>query len=625
MSGYTILSNINSPQDLKRVPQEHLPQLCEEIRSFLVEKVSQTGGHLASNLGIVEISVALHYIFNAPDDPIMFDVGPRCYVHKILTGRKDRFDVLRKLDGISGFLKPSESEYDCFVSGHASNSVSAILGMARADKLLNKSASSVCVIGDGALTGGMAYEALNDAGRSGLPLIVILNDNDMSISKSVGGLALWLSKIRLKPKYFSLKDKTRDFLNNFGRAGDKAIERISRFKRGFRQKVLPENIFSVLGFTYLGPADGNDITNIIPLLVEAKKLNRPVVIHFKTVKGKGYAYSEEAPDSYHGVSAFDSSVGRSSKSGMSFASVFGDTLIELSKEDNRVCAVTAAMDMGTGLSQYKTVFPDRFFDVGIAEGHAVTMCAGMAKSGMIPVFAVYSTFLQRAYDQLLHDTALNDVHVVFGVDHSGSVGADGPTHHGLFDTSFLRSVPKMAVYAPSSYAELRSALRIAVLKEHGAVSVKYPKGVEFAFSEDTFDNSIACLKKGKDVTLVSYGIMINEAIKASEMLIEAGIDAEIIKINRLDRFDVDMLASSAKKTGRVFVIEDCVQSGSVGEFIGAELLGRGIGARTVLMNFKDSFSEVGTVDQNYSLHGIDAKSICESVKSVVKSAGGEMQ
>ncbi len=619
MTDYTILSNIYTPDDLKKVPQDKLPQLCEEIRRFLIEKVSKTGGHLASNLGIVELSVALHYVFDSPDDHIMFDVGHQCYVHKLLTGRKDRFDSLRRLDGISGFLKPSESEHDCFVSGHASNSISAILGMARGDKLRGRNVSSVCVIGDGALTGGMAYEALNDAGRSGLPLIVILNDNDMSISKSVGGLALWLSRIRLKPKYFSLKYSTRAFLRKFGKAGLRAIERISDFKSDFKHKILPENIFSVLGFDYLGPADGNDIDSILPLLSQAKKLNRPVVIHLKTVKGKGYSYSEEAPDFYHGVSAFDSSKGTSSKSGLSFAKVFGDTMIDMSRRDDRVCAVTAAMDMGTGLSEYKQEFSDRFFDVGIAEGHAVTMCSGMAKVGMIPVFAVYSTFLQRGYDQLLHDTALNGVHVVFGVDHTGSVGADGPTHHGLFDTAFLRSVPGMVIYAPSSYAELERALNTAVFDHSGPVAVKYPKGNEGDFCGDTFDKSSLCVLDGADVTIVSYGIMINEALDAAGYLREKGISAEVIKINRLDSVDMQPIILSASKTKHLFVVEDCIQAGSVGEHIASELIKTQYKPAVHLLNFKDSFSEVGTTAENYRLHGIDGRGICSAVMSALNN------
>ena len=619
MIDYTILSDIYTPDDLKKLPQDKLPQLCEEIRRFLIEKVSKTGGHLASNLGIVELSVALHYVFDSPDDHIMFDVGHQCYVHKLLTGRKDRFDSLRRLDGISGFLKPSESEHDCFVSGHASNSISAILGMARGDKLRGRNVSSVCVIGDGALTGGMAYEALNDAGRSGLPLIIILNDNDMSISKSVGGLALWLSRIRLKPKYFSLKYSTQAFLRKFGKAGLRAIERISDFKSDFKHKILPENIFSVLGFDYLGPADGNDIDSILPLLSQAKKLNRPVVIHLKTVKGKGYSYSEEAPDFYHGVSAFDSSKGTSSKSGLSFAKVFGDTMIDMSRRDDRVCAVTAAMDMGTGLSEYKQEFADRFFDVGIAEGHAVTMCAGMAKVGMIPVFAVYSTFLQRGYDQLLHDTALNGVHVVFGVDHTGSVGADGPTHHGLFDTSFLRSVPGMAIYAPSSYAELESALNMAVFDHTGPVAVKYPKGNEGGFGGNSFGKSSVCLFEGTDVTLVSYGIMINEALDAAAFLKEKGIGASVVKINRLDAVDMQPIIASASKTNHVFVIEDCVRAGSVGEYIASELIKMQNKPAVHLLNFNDSFSEVGTTAENYRLHGIDGHGICSAVMSALNN------
>ena len=621
MQEYRYLNKIDCPADLKRLEVDKLPDLCDEIRDFLVHSVSKTGGHLASNIGAVELSVGMHYVFNSPKDHLMFDVGHKAYVHKILTGRKSRFNTLRKLNGISGFLKPEESEHDCFVSGHSSNSISAVLGMARADKLKGIDSYSVALIGDGALSGGMAYEALNDAGCSGLPIIVILNDNDMSISKSVGGLAYWLSNLRLTPKYFSMKERTVNLLKKFGKLGGGAIHIISSIKDGLRRQVLPENIFTPFGFEYLGPADGNDIDSVISLLTRAKKLNKPVVVHFKTIKGKGYSYSEAAPDEYHSVSSFDTCDGKKASNADSFSSVFGDTLVSLAEKDNKICAITAAMDMGTGLTTFKNRFPDRFFDVGIAEQHAVTMSAGLAKSGAMPVCAVYSTFMQRAYDQLLHDVALNNSHVVLGIDRSGSVGSDGPTHHGLFDTSYLRSIPGMTIYAPSSYDELRTALCKSIYDHNGPVAIKYSRGQEGLFKNNTIDEVCSVIKEGTDVTILSYGILINETIKSAQLLDEEGISAEIVKINRLDLIDNNIIKESVSKTGCLVVCEEYVEAGGIGEAISAMLLTSGISTSVKLINFKDSFAEIGTVSQNYQLHGLSGEKIAATTKTLINEKG----
>ena len=401
MNDCKYLDKVNSPEDLKKLPYSALPDYCEEVRRFLIDNISKNGGHLSSNLGVVEITVGIHRVFNSPQDHIIFDVGHQAYTHKIITGRRDDFVSLRKKDGLSGFMNPKESPHDPCVTGHASNSVSAGLGFARADKIKGVKSHTVCVIGDGALTGGMAYEALNDAGRSELPLIVVLNDNEMSISKNVGAIANMFSKLRLKTSYFNLKTNTQDFLKKFGRVGSFLTRIISNAKQSFKGKVLPDNIFSVLGFNYLGPADGNDTEQVIALLNEAKRLGRPVVVHFKTRKGRGYRYSENEPSVFHGVSPFNSKSGRVKESkDASFSSVFGESLVKLAKKDTCICAVTAAMELGTGLSPFKQIYPNRFFDVGIAEEHAVSMASAMAADGIIPVCAIYSTFLQRAYDQI---------------------------------------------------------------------------------------------------------------------------------------------------------------------------------------------------------------------------------
>ena len=449
---YDLLRQIDSPERLKKLPAGELPLLCREIRDFLIENISKTGGHLASNLGAVELSVGIHRVFDCPNDPVIFDVGHQSYVHKLLTGRMSRFNTLRMLNGLSGYLRPEESRYDCFVSGHASNSISASLGMARAISLSGGDGHAVCVIGDGALTGGMAYEALNDAGHSGLPLVIVFNDNAMSIGKSVGALAERLAKIRLKPRYFRLKAKTKTSLLKLC-GGDKMISRISAVKARIRAAILKETIFDLMGFKYLGPANGHDLDNICSLLEEAKRLNCPVVVHLKTIKGKGYLLSEKDPGQYHGVPAFNmiSGYGAYSKA-PSFSNAFGKSLCKLAEQDNRICAITAAMEAGTGLCDFALRYPKRFFDVGIAEAHGVSMASGMAQRGSIPVYAVYSTFLQRGYDQLIHDVALPKSHVVLAIDRAGLVGADGETHQGAFDVPYLRSIPDMVILSPSSFA-----------------------------------------------------------------------------------------------------------------------------------------------------------------------------
>ncbi len=614
MRNYPWLDNVNCPADLKKLPEEALPPLCSEIRQFLVEAVSKTGGHLASNLGVVEITVGLHRVFDAPKDDILFDVGHQCYVHKMLTGRKNRFDSLRQFGGISGFLRPSESPYDSAVSGHASSSVSVALGMARAKKLAGSDACTVCVIGDGAFTGGMAYEAMNDAGQSGLPLIVVFNDNDMSISPNVGALAKRLSAIRIKPRYFHMKERTKAALENCP-GGESLIRLISAGKSKLRSALLKETLFELMGFEYLGPADGNDTVAVCDLLEQAKKLSKPVVVHFKTQKGRGFLPSQQSPADFHGVSAFDSVTGQPfAEKKTDFSAVFGEELCRLAAQNEKICAVTAAMAAGTGLNPFAETYPKRFFDVGIAEEHAVAMSAGLAARGMLPVCAIYSTFLQRAYDQLLHDVAIGGNHVVFAVDRAGLVGADGETHQGAFDVPFLRTVPGMKILAPANFSELRTALQQAILLETGPVAVRYPRGGEGVFREDTFEKAAVEIRPGSDLTICTYGAMVSVALEAANLLDKQGVSAAVYKINRLCEADRELL--QCIRSGRLLVLEDCVEEGCLGQHIAALLQQTGQNVRLKLCNLGNRFVTHGKVEQLYTSLGIDAAGVVNAAKEL---------
>ncbi len=617
MTEGTVLSRVRFPQDVKTLSEEELVTLCAEIREFLVQSVSQTGGHLASNLGAVEITVGLHRVFDCPVDNIIFDVGHQSYVHKMLTGRRERFSTLRQLDGLSGFQRPDEGPYDPFITGHASNSVSAALGMARARTLEGRHNEVVCVIGDGALTGGMAYEALNDAGQSGEKLIVVFNDNEMSIGKNVGAIAKRLSRMRSKPLYLTLKTRTKSFLSHLP-GGRGMIRFVSRVKAMLRTAILKETIFELLGFRYLGPVDGNDIASVCALLEEARSYRGPVVVHFKTVKGRGYHPSETAPREYHGVSPFDPVTGKLAPAQKTFSDVLGSELLRLAQDDERICAVTAAMEEGTGLREFSTRWPSRFFDVGIAEGHAVAMASGMASQGMKPVFAVYSSFLQRGYDQLIHDVAIAGNHVVFAVDRAGLVGADGETHQGAFDVPYLLSVPGMRLLAPSSFAELESALRKALYLEHGPVAIRFPRGGEKGYTEDRFDAPEVLLREGGDVTLAGYGIMVNELLAAAELLAAQGVSAEIVKLNDLTEEEHAELFASCAKTGRLVVVEDCCAGGCLGERLSAALLRIGLVPAFRTVNLGQRFIPHGKVEELYRRYGLDPQGIADRVLEIMK-------
>lgn len=605
--------------NMKEISDSEAEALCAKLRGRIIDIVSRTGGHLGSNLGTVEITVALHRVFDTGRDRLVFDVGHQCYSHKILTGRDGAMDTLRTFGGLSGYPKPQESGDDAFIAGHASNSVSVALGMARSRTLLGGDYQVVALIGDGALTGGLAYEGLSNAGQSGEPILVILNDNGMSITKNVGGVANHLAHQRLKPQYLSFKKGYRKFMSVL--PGGSHIYKVThKIKTAIKETLLPCSMFEDMGFTYLGPVDGHDVRGLTKLMRYAKDIQGPVLLHVRTVKGKGYAPAEKNPDAYHGVSRFCIQTGEPVQpSKRSFSNAFGDALCELAAEEPRVCAVTAAMRDGTGLGDFSRHFPERFFDVGIAEGHGVAMTAGMAKQGSFPVFAVYSSFLQRGYDMLLHDVGILGLHAVFGVDRAGLVGEDGETHHGLFDVAYLSTVPGMNLYAPASFAEMRTMLRHAVLDVKGPAAVRYPRGGEGSYHDDAGTAPAVLLKRGQGITLVTYGTLTGDVLEAVSMLEKQGKSAEVIKLNRLCPLDVEEICASVRKTGRLMVCEEVVSMGSVGERLAAQLAGRGIAPKAMaLKNVGEGYVTQGTVAQLRKLCGLDVSSLYESALEVLE-------
>ena len=592
-------------------------QLCAELRRELVEDVAQTGGHLASNLGAVELTVAIHRVFDTSRDRLVFDVGHQCYPHKMLTGRREQMATLRQYGGIAGFPKPKESIHDAFIAGHASNSVAVALGMARARTLMGEDYKVLALIGDGALTGGLAYEGLSNAGDCGQQLLVILNDNGMSITPNVGAVADHLAKQRLKPQYLTFKRHYRRIMNATW-IGRKVYGFTHKMKQALKQSLLPCSMFENMGFNYMGPVDGHDLHHLTQILRYARDVNEPVLLHVKTKKGKGYLPAEENPDAFHGVSPFEPLTGKAKKaSGENFSSVFGRTLARLGQEDKRICAITAAMMSGTGLEHFQAACPERFFDVGIAEGCAVSMAAGMAKEGAIPVFAVYSTFLQRAYDMILHDVALDHLHVVLGVDRAGLVGEDGETHHGVFDVTYLDSVPGMTVLAPSSYAELERMLEQAVLHMDGPVAVRYPRGGEGAYTADSGAEASVVLRNGGDITLAGYGIQINDLLEAAQILSEKGVEAEIVKLNILTPLKTDEVAASVKKTGALLVAEDCMAEGCIGQRLAAALEEQHVGARVCLINCGTQFIAHGALKYLKKERNLDGEGIARKALEVL--------
>ena len=607
------------PERMRTLTDIQAKLLCDQLREQIVDSVSRTGGHLASSLGVVEATVAVHRVFDLETDRLVFDVGHQCYAHKILTQRGGQMDTLRKLGGLSGFPKPREHRADAFIAGHASNAVSVALGMARARTISGEDYSVLAMMGDGAMTGGLAYEGLSDAGQSGEQLVVILNDNGMSITKNVGGVARYLAQQRLKPQYLRFKKVYRKVTG--ATAVGRGLYRITHgAKQAVKGAVLPCSMFEDMGFTYLGPVDGHDVNYLTRLLRYAKELNCPVLLHIKTVKGKGYPPAEKEPDRFHGIGPFNREDGTPlNRGGESFSSIFGQTVCRLAAEREDVCAITAAMCSGTGLDGFAKEYPDRFFDVGIAEGHAVALAAGMAKQRLIPVTAIYSTFLQRAYDMLIHDVAIQGLHVVFAVDRAGLSGEDGETHHGVFDPAYLSSVPGMKIYCPSNFKELEAMLRYAVGKVRGPVAVRYPKGGEGEFRALCSIEGASVIRPGTDVTVIAYGTMVNEALLAAELLEVQGRSAQVVKLNSILPLDMDTVAACVRKIGRLVVAEECMDAGCVGRRIAGELALRGMGGvKLALVNLGDRFVQHGTVDELRQLCGIDGASICRRALEVME-------
>lgn len=589
MENFEFLGKLNLPDDLKKLNMNELETLAAEIRSFMVDSVSKTGGHLSSNLGVVELSIAMHKCFNSPQDKFVWDVGHQIYTHKILTGRQDSFYSLRTENGISGFCAPNESEHDVFYSGHSSTSISAALGIAEANKVQGKNDYTVAVIGDGALTGGMAYEALNNAGRSGTRLIVVLNDNEMSISENVGSMARYLAVVRAKPEYNKLKARTENILNKIPLIGHPIANMISRVKTDIKNSMYQSTFFEDLGFNYMGPIDGHNLEHLCEAFDSAKLVDEPVLLHINTVKGKGYEFAEKSPSKYHGVSKFNVISGEYAESGTNFSNEFGKKLCELAEKNDKICAVTAAMSLGTGLKEFSEKYSNRFYDVGIAEQHAVTFASGLAKGGMVPVFAVYSTFLQRAYDQLVHDGTLQKQKVIIGLDRAGFVGEDGVTHQGVLDVSFLNSIPDVTVYSPFTYKRLKCDLEHSICNASNLTVIRYPRGGEtelladFQFSDNDYDY----FENEKNILIITYGRVSVNVLNAVNLLKSQGVSVSVLILHKIKPINKDAV-SIAMNYNSVYLYEESVKSGGVGESF----------ADILLMNgFKNNYSHIAVTDE----------------------------
>ncbi|MBE3592541.1 MAG: 1-deoxy-D-xylulose-5-phosphate synthase [Thermoanaerobacter sp.] len=612
-----MLEQINSPYDLKKIDKKDFPLLCEEIRRFLIEKVSKTGGHLASNLGIVELTVALHYVFNSPVDKIIWDVGHQCYVHKIITGRKDQFGTLRKFNGLSGYTKRTESVHDIFGAGHSSTSISAALGIAKARDLRGEKHSVVAVIGDGALTGGMAFEALNNAGRSKTDLIVVLNHNEMSISENVGSLSLYLSKLRTDPTYNKLKQEVDNLLNIVPPIGKSLHKYIERIKDSVKQLVVPGMFFEEMGIRYLGPIDGHDVDSLIEVLERAKKIKGPILVHVITKKGKGYKFAEKFPDKFHSAAPFDIQTGKFVNEGQAtYSDVFGKTLTEMALKDDKIVAITAAMPEGTGLIHFAKLIPERFFDVGIAEQHATTFAAGMAVQGYKPYFAVYSTFLQRAYDQLLHDVCIQKLPVVFAIDRAGIVGEDGETHQGVFDLSYLRPIPNIAIMSPKDANELVEMVKLSRNLDF-PVAIRYPRGKAGEF-DITRECSIEfgkaeLISEGTEIAIFALGRMVGKVLEAKEILKASDLQPFIVNLRFVKPLDEELILDISNKVKFIVTVEDNVIAGGVGSAILELLNSNGIYKPVLRLGFPDKFIEHGDVENLFKKYNLDAESIANTI------------
>lgn len=610
----SILEDIYGVQDIERLNADELEILASEIRTFLVDKVSKTGGHLSANLGVVELTIALCLEFDPFYDRIIWDVGHQSYVHKILTGRGDKFDTLRKMDGLSGFPKISESDADAFNSGHSSTSVSAAAGIAAAEKLKGSNVCAVAVIGDGAMTGGMAFEALNHIGSAKLPVVVVLNDNGMSISKNVGGLSKHLKRIRTTQKYFRLKAEVKSIVDNIPVVGKHLRKFVHRVKKVIRNLILPGKLFEDLGFKYLGPIDGHNISALRTVLKRAKEMREPVIVHINTKKGKGYAPAEKNPDLFHGISEFDKDTGVPLKSnGAGWSDYFGDKLCCIAEKNKKVAAVTAAMPLGTGLEKFAKMYPERFFDVAIAEQHAVTFSAGLALSGLVPVVAVYSTFLQRAYDQIIHDVALMGLHVVFCIDRCGPVGSDGETHQGMFDIGYMTQVPSMTVLSPSNAMDFEQMLNFAVNEAKGPVTVRYPRGKITGADVDFIDVLKSRLvRDGEDVLIAAVGISVYDAQAAAEILSRSGISAAVADVRCIKPIDKEFMTDNAKGKKLVVSIEDGAETGGFGQQLESVL-----GVPVLKFAYPDEPICQGSIEQIKKKYKLDSEAIAKRIKELI--------
>ncbi len=615
------LNSMNLPRDVKNLSIDECNELCSDIREILINTVSKTGGHLASNLGVVELTVALHRVFDSPKDKIVWDVGHQAYTHKILTGRLDKFYTLRQENGISGFPKPSESEHDSFISGHSSTSISLACGMAETMKINgNNDNYAIAVIGDGAFTGGMAYEGLNNGGKSNTNLIVILNDNGMSISRNVGGLARYLRGKRNKKGYVQTKIAVSNTLEKVPLIGSPVVHGLKTIKKMFKGILVKDStMFEDLGFIYLGPVDGHSVSELEEVLQIARNYKKPVFVHIHTTKGKGYEPAEKKPGEYHGVPPFEVSTGNPEvSSDNSYSVTFGKKLLALAYDDKRICAITAAMKYGTGLQYFSYDLPERFFDVGIAEQHAVTFAAGMAKMGSIPVFAVYSSFLQRAYDQIMHDVAISGVHMVLGIDRAGIVGEDGETHQGVFDVAMLTTVPNTIIYSPSCYKELEICLEKAIYKEEGLVCVRYPRGSDnttFDKTDADSDYRLVYETDEKDVLMVTYGRIYDNMDKACIELINSGVQCTALKLTKIFPIE-EKIIDIAMQYNKIFFFEEGEKNGGIAELLSSKLSEKGFKGSYVAV-CTEGFIKAASVNALLTKSGLDSNSMIETVRKMV--------
>ncbi|MFC1666898.1 1-deoxy-D-xylulose-5-phosphate synthase [Candidatus Omnitrophota bacterium] len=630
-----LLDSINKPDDLKKLSLDELPVLAQEIRDVIIGTVSASGGHLASSLGAIELIIGIHYCFNAPEDIIIWDVGHQAYAHKILTGRKDRFDTLRKINGLSGFPNKYESEFDVFTTGHGSVSISTALGMVAARDLEKKAHKVVAVIGDASLGGGVAFEALNHAGHLQKKMLVILNDNEMSISRSVGALSKYLNRIITAPIYNRIRKDIENLLKRVPRFGYRVIKSARRLEEGLKNLLVPGMFFEEMGFRYFGPINGNDIRTVTSTLKNIMDINKPVLLHVITKKGKGYSYAEDIPEKFHGVGSFDVTTGKSLcaqekelKAPLSFTSAFSDIIVDRAKANQSIVAITAAMPEGTGLDRFANIFPDRFFDVGMAEQHAVGFAAGLARTGLKPVAAVYSTFLQRSYDQIIHDVCLQNLNVIFMLDRAGLVGEDGPTHHGVFDIAYLRNLPRMVAMAPKDEEELKEMFKFSVSYNDGPIAIRYPRGGSYLRDKIAIANGVdttgvklgkaEILKKGKDVTILGVGYMARISLKTAMLLLDEGIDCEVINARFIKPLDLDLILKSILKTGKLFTVEEGVVCGGFGSFVLESIIDK-VPEDIMLKNIglPDKFIEHGSREILLDKYGLSAEKIKESIKAEV--------